>query len=374
MSKVRLGIIGYGKIGSQHGGYLAKNQVPQAEVTAVADIDPVRLVAAKKLFGEGLQVFDSAQALIASGACDAVIVATPHYFHPSMAIAAMEAGLHVLVEKPAGVYAGQVEKMNAVARKHPELVYAIDFNQRTNPVYSKVRELIAQGELGQVRRSIWIITSWYRSQSYYDDGGWRATWKGEGGGVLLNQNPHNLDLWQWICGMPTRMKAEVYYGKHRNIEVDDDVTVLAEYENGATGCYITNVIDAPGTNRLEIDGERGRIIVEDDTIRFSRLRVPEPEFNATFRGGLGKPECWECEIPVKGKYTGHAGIVGNFCDAILSGKALIAPGAEGLRSLETTNAIYLSSWTGGGWVDLPVDRALFYDKLCERCGGAPIEE
>ena len=183
-----------------------------------------------------------------------------------MAIEAMETGLHVIVEKPAGVYTKQVEEMNAVAAKHPELVYCMDFNQRTNPLYKKVKDLIDSGDLGEMTRVIWIVTDWYRSQSYYDQGGWRATWDGEGGGVLLNQNPHNLDLWQWMCGIPKRVKSQVYYGKHRNIEVEDDLYALVEYENGATGCYITTVGDAPGTNRLEIDGTNGKIVVENNEL------------------------------------------------------------------------------------------------------------
>lgn len=367
MNKVKLGIIGYGKIGSQHAGSIMKGMVPEVELTAVADIDPARLEAAKKLCGENLKVYNSAEELIQSGSCEAVIVSTPHYYHPSMAIMAIEAGVHVLVEKPAGVYTKQVEEMNRVAAAHPDIVYCMDFNQRTNPLYKKLKDLIESGELGQVKRTIWIITDWYRSQSYYDMGGWRATWDGEGGGVLLNQNPHNLDLWQWMCGMPKRVKANVYYGKHRNIDVEDDVTALVEYENGATGCYITTVGDAPGTNRLEVDGEKGKIVIEDGKMKFYRLRVPEPEFNASYKGGLGKPEVWECEIPVKGKYTSHPGIISNFCNAIRKGDKPIAPGAEGILGLQISNAIHLSSWTGGGWVELPVDQELFLEKLQEHC-------
>ena len=243
----------------------------------------------------------------------------------------------------------------------------MDFNQRTNPLYKKVKDLIDSGELGETKRVIWIITDWYRSQSYYDQGGWRATWDGEGGGVLLNQNPHNLDLWQWMCGMPVRVKSQVYYGKHRSIEVEDDLYALVEYANGATGCYITTVGDAPGTNRLEIDGTNGKIVVENNELTFYRLRVPEPQFNATYHGGLGKPEVWECKIPVKGTYTSHPGIINNFCDCILKGGAPIAPGAEGIRGLQISNAIHLSSWLGGEWVDLPVNGDLFVEKLQEHC-------
>lgn len=373
MNKVRLGIIGYGHIGSQHGRQIKEGKMPQVELTAVCDTDEARLKLARDTFGEGVKLFTDAGELIRSGACEAVIIATPHYYHPSMAIDAMENGLHVLVEKPAGVYTAQVEAMNACAEKHPELVYCMDFNQRTNPLYKKVRELIEQGEIGEIKRVIWIITDWYRSQSYYDQGGWRATWDGEGGGVLLNQNPHNLDLWQWMCGMPVRVRSQVYYGKHRNIEVEDDLYAVVEYENGATGCYITTVGDAPGTNRLEISGTRGKLVVENGEISFSRLRVPEPEFNATYKGGLGKPEVWECKIPVKGTYTSHPGIINNFCDCILKGAKPIAPGSEGIRGLSISNAIHLSSWKDGAWVELPVDGKEFKEALQARCKGPVME-
>lgn len=365
--QVQYGLIGFGKIGSQHAKQICNGMVPNLHMAAVADTDPERLQAAHKMFGDSVRYFESADALIDAGVCQAAHICTPHYAHPGIAIRALNAGLHTLVEKPAGVYTKQVKEMNAVADAHPELKFAMDFNQRTNPVYRKVKELIESGELGQIRRSIWIITDWYRSQSYYDLGGWRATWKGEGGGVLLNQNPHNLDLWQWMCGMPAKIRSVCYYGKHRKIEVEDDLIAFAEYENGATGTYITTVVDAPGTNRLEIDGERGRLVVENNTIRFDRLRVSEPAFNASYRGGLGKPEVWSCEIPVSGKYTAHAGIMTNFCDAILHDAPLLARGQEGLRGLEISNAIHLSDWLGGIWVDLPVDDELFYEKLCEKC-------
>ena len=186
-NKVKLGIIGYGHIGSQHGRAIRDGKCPQVDLTAVCDIDPARLELAKKTNGENIRTFTDASELIHSGVFEAVIVAVPHYLHPSMAIEAMETGLHVIVEKPAGVYTKQVERMNAVAAKHPELVYCMDFNQRTNPLYKKVKDLIDSGDLGEMKRVIWIITDWYRSQSYYDQGGWRATWDGEGGGVLLNQ-------------------------------------------------------------------------------------------------------------------------------------------------------------------------------------------
>ena len=366
MDKVRIGIVGYGAMGSQHCGYLVKNTVQGGVLAAIADTDPKKLELASSRYGGAVKLFDSIDALIASKTCDAVIVAVPHYLHPDYAILAMESGLHVIVEKPAGVYTKQVKRMNEAAAQSSS-VFAVMFNQRTNPLYKKMHELVHSGELGAIKRTNWLITNWYRSQSYYDQGGWRATWAGEGGGVLLNQNPHNLDLWQWICGVPKRVRSVVYYGKHRDIEVEDDVTAIVEYENGASGCYITTVADAPGTNRFEISGENGKLVAEDNKLTFWRLRENEPSFNRRYKGGLGQPEVWKCDIPLKGNYTSHAGITQNFVNAILKGEALITPGAEGIKGLEISNAIHLSSWTGGDWVDIPVDDELFYKMLMEKC-------
>jgi predicted dehydrogenase len=247
-------------------------------------------------------------------------------------------------------------------------VFGIMYNQRTNPLYIKLRDLIASGELGEIRRTNWIITNWYRTQNYYNSGGWRATWAGEGGGVLINQDPHQLDLWQWTIGMmPTRGRAFCHFGKYRNIEVDDDVTAYVEYANGATGVFVTTTGESPGTNRFEITGDRGKIVIEDDRMTFWRLRVSETEFNRTFNGIFGQPECWKCEIPIQGSNTStqHQGITQNFADAIRHGTPLIAPGEEGIKGLTLSNAMYLSTWTDN-WVNLPIDEQLFYDQLQQR--------
>lgn len=369
MDQVRYGIIGYGKIGSQHVKKILEGKVPSLKLTAIADTDPQRLAAAREALGDSVRYFSSAGALISSGAAEAVHICTPHYLHPSLAILALNAGLHTLVEKPAGVYTRQVKEMNRVAKAHPELRFAMDFNQRTDPVFIQARNMVKAGELGDIVHTHWLITNWYRSQSYYDQGGWRATWKGEGGGVLLNQNPHNLDMWQWIVGMPSRIRAQAYYGRHRNIEVEDDVIAMAEFPNGAIGTYITTVIDAPGTNRLEIDGTLGRMVVENGKIHVDKLEMPEPEFNATWTKGLGKPKMEGLNIKPEGEYTSHPGIMENFCQSILNGTPLYADGLEGINGLEISNAIHLSDWTGGGWVDLPVDEELFCKLLSEKCGG-----
>lgn len=357
MDKVRFAIIGIGNMGTSHALNLC-GEIRGAELTAVCDTNPERLKWAKEHLPETVQVFGTPEALFASGAMDAVLIATPHYDHPTLAVQAFESGYHVLVEKPAGVFTKAVREMNGAAAKSGKQ-FGIMYNQRTNPLYAKLRDLVLSGELGTIRRTNWIITNWYRSQSYYDSGGWRATWAGEGGGVLLNQDPHQLDLWQWTTGMmPKRVRAFCHFGKYRNIEVEDDVTAYVEYENGATGLFVTTTGEAPGTNRFELTGDNGKIVVEDGKLTFWRLRVPEPQFNAVYTGGFGQPECWKCEIPVSGgDGPQHKGILQNFTNALLRGEKLLAPGEEGIHGLTISNAMHLSAWTDD-WVDLPLDEEL----------------
>jgi predicted dehydrogenase len=365
MDKVRIGIIGIGNMGTSHALYLAKGEVNGAVLTAVCDENPERLQWAKQALGDHVQLFDDADALFASGIVDGVLIATPHYDHPQLAVKAFQSGLHVLCEKPAGVYTKQVREMNEAAAKSDK-VFGIMFNQRTSPLYQKLRDLVISGELGEIRRTNWIITNWYRSQSYYDSGGWRATWAGEGGGVLLNQDPHQLDLWQWTANMmPKRVRAFCYFGKYHDIEVEDDVTAYVEYENGATGLFVTTTGEAPGTNRYEISGDRGKIVIEDGKLTFWRNRVPERQFNREYKGGFGQPESWKCDIPVHGVETGHKGITINWVQAILKGTPLLAPGYEGIKGLELSNAMHLSAWTDH-WVDLPINEDLYYEKLQEK--------
>ncbi|MFB3164482.1 Gfo/Idh/MocA family oxidoreductase [Neobacillus sp. 179-J 1A1 HS] len=365
MEIVKIGIIGIGNMGSSHSLYLNNGEVPGAVLTAVCDQNPERLKWAKETLGENIQMFDNTQSFFEFGDIDAVIVATPHYDHPPLAIKALQKGLHVLVEKPVGVFTKNVRELNEVAEKSGK-VFGIMFNQRTNPLYQKLRDLVQSGELGEIKRTNWIITDWYRSQSYYDSGGWRATWAGEGGGVLANQDPHQLDLWQWTSGlMPKRVRAFCGFGKFHTIEVEDDVTAYVEYENGATGVFVTSTGDAPGTNRYEISGDRGKLVVEDGKLTFWRLRQSEREFNREYKGGFGEPECWKIDIPIKGVATQHKGITTNWVNAILHGTELLGPGEEGIKGLEISNAIHLSAWTDD-WVDLPINEDLFYSKLQEK--------
>ncbi|WP_366296467.1 Gfo/Idh/MocA family oxidoreductase [Paenibacillus sp. AN1007] len=373
MSIVRVAVIGIGNMGAAHARTLAAGEVPGAELVAVCDVREEMGSWVTSNLPPTVTYWQDAEQMMSSGTIDAVIVATPHYDHPEQAIQAFRHGLHVMIEKPAGVYTKQVREMNEAAEASGK-VFSIMYNQRTNPLYIKLRDLIASGELGEVRRTNWIITNWYRSQSYYDSGGWRATWAGEGGGVLINQDPHQLDLWQWTIGMmPVRMRAFCSFGKYRNIEVEDDVTAYVEYENGATGVFVTTTGEAPGTNRFEVSGDRGKIVIEDGQLIFWRLRESEPEFNRRFTGGFGQPECWKCDVPITGIETGHPGLIRNWVDAIRTGAPLIAPGQDGIHGLTLSNAMLLSTWTDN-WVNLPIDEELFYEHLQERIANSTTKK
>jgi predicted dehydrogenase len=372
MDTVRVGIIGLGGMGSNHAGYLSRGEIPGARLAAVCDVEPARLQNVSEKYGEDVQAFDSADALFEAGCIDAVIVATPHYFHPPLVTQALERGYHAMSEKPAGVYTKQVRQMNEVAAKS-DRVFGVMFNQRTRGDHQKLKELVESGELGEIKRTIYIINDWFRAQSYYDSGGWRATWAGEGGGVLANQCPHNLDLWQWICGMPERIRAFCHFGKYHDIEVEDDVTAYAEYANGATGVFITSTGEAPGTNRLEISADNGKVVLEGGKITFWRTRVPSSQFLKEWPNGFGSPEVWKCEVPFRGGGEEHRGITKNWVQAIRQGTPLLASGDEGVRGVELANAMMLSTWTDD-WVDIPVDEERFYEELQKRVAQSEVKK
>lgn len=375
MENVRYGVIGIGNMGTSHSGWLAGGKIPGATLTAVCDIDEKRRAWAKENLPE-VAVFEDYKELLDSNLVDAVIIAVPHYLHPEMAIESLKRNINTMVEKPAGVYASQIREMNAEAEKHPDVKFAMMFNQRTNPLYQKVKEILDAGTIGELRRVTWIITSWWRTQKYYDSSAWRATWAGEGGGVLVNQAPHQLDLLQWLCGMPSLMEAHLKYGSHRDITVEDDVTAYFEYPNGATGTFITCTHDALGTDRLEIHGDNGKIIITDSKcVTVKKMDKPEDVWNheldfrqmlALVKGQtqqkLYTEETFECP---ENWDQQHIDVLINFTNAIAKGEELIAPGAEGIKAVEIANAMFLSDWLGHA-VMIPVDDDLFYEKLQEK--------
>ncbi len=360
---VRLGIIGIGNQGSGYARHLTQDGwCPEIKLTAIADKNPARVEWAKNTLPEDVTCFDNAIDMLDSGLIDACVVSIPHYDHPKYVMECMKRGIHVMCEKPAGVYTKQVREMNEEAKKHPEVVFGMMFNQRTDCLYRKMRELVQSGKYGRIRRTNWIITNWFRSEAYYRSGGWRAPWAGEGGGVLFNQCPHNIDLFQWICGMPTAVTAIGGLGKYHDIEVEDDCTALFEYENGATGVFVTTTGEAPGTNRLEIIGDRGKLVNEGGKLTFTRNEIPADVFNKTTPNSFGRPEVWDIDIPVNGNGEQHNGIRKNFVNAILKGEKLIAPAEEGIKSVEMANAMLYSLMTGKR-VELPLDAAMYEEHL-----------
>ncbi len=365
MGKVKLGIIGIGNMGTNHAKSIVSGKCPDIQLCAVADINPERLVWAKEQFKDEVVCFDDALEMLDSGLIDACLIAVPHYDHCRFAIECIKRGIHVMVEKPAGVYTKQVREMNAEAEKHPEVVFGMMFNQRTNCVYRKLRELVQSGNYGNIRRTNWIITDWYRPQCYYDSGNWRATWSGEGGGVLLNQCPHQLDLWQWICGMPVKVQSHLHYGKWHDIEVEDDVTTYVEYENGATGVFITTTGDAHGTNRFEIQMDRAKFIVEHNKLIMEEYEMTEQEFSKTNTSAFATVKSEYIEVETDGKNEQHVGVLNAWADAILNGGDLVAHGSEGINGLMLSNAMHLSAFLGKE-VALPIDEDLYYNELMKR--------
>lgn len=359
MPPLRLGLIGLGNIGRHHATYLLEGKVPRCELTAVCATNPAKLEPYRE---QGLQGFGDAIELIRSGTVEAVLIATPHYQHTTLGIAALEAGLHVMVEKPISAHKADAERLLTCAARHPQLVLAGMFQLRVEPRYAQLRGLLERGELGRIQRVTWINTDWFRTETYYASGGWRATWKGEGGGVLLNQCLHNLDVLTWLLGLPARVRGFCQFGRWHSIEVEDQVTAYFEYADGATGTFVSSTGEAPGTNRLEIAGSRGRVVLEKDRLTLTRNATDALEWNRTATVGFSKPETRDEDIPFDNATAPHAALMENFTAAVLDGAPLIAPGADGLKSVELANAMVHSSLLGQT-VELPLDGAAWEQQL-----------
>lgn len=364
MAEVSIGIIGIGSMGFSHAKTLFEAGVKGANLKAVCDLSPDNITKAKKAFGEKVQYYSSIDEFFKSSKVDGVIIATPHFSHPELGIKGLKNNMHILVEKPMGVYSKQVKELNNAAAGSGK-VFAAMFNQRTRPMYIKARSLITEGLLGDLKRVSWIVTEWYRTNAYYASGGWRATWEGEGGGVLLNQCPHNLDLLQWICGMPTRLRSFCSFGKYHPIEVEDDVLAYFEYPNGATGTFIASTGEYPGSNRLEIVGDKGQIVIEGNDLCFWQNKQSEREWNKNNKEAWASPGTTKTTFHFDGKAPEHKGIIQNWVNAIQGTEKLIAPGQEGISSLQLANAMLLSTWQNE-WVDLNFDDETYYQLLQEK--------
>ena len=358
MEKVRIGIVGMGNMGKYHADYLIKGKVAHAELSAVCSTSPEKLSAYK----DPVAVFGNGEEMIRSGSIDAVLVATPHYQHTSLGICAIKNGIHLMVEKPISAHKADAERLIEVSAQHPNVVFGGMFQLRTEPRYLKLKKLIADGDLGDIVRINWIITDWFRTEAYYASGGWRATWKGEGGGVLLNQCLHQLDALQWLVGMPSKVRSFAQCGRFHDIEVEDNVTAYLEYPNGATGVFVSSTGEAPGSNRFEIAGTRGRVILENDQIKFTRNESCMLEHSKNSPIGFSKPEVWEVDIPFGNAELPHAILMRNFVEAIRNKTPLIAPGVEGIHSVELANVLLYSSLVDQT-INLPMDGAAFEAKL-----------
>jgi predicted dehydrogenase len=370
MTSVRIGIIGMGNIGKHHATYLLEGKVSGAELTAVGSTSPDKL---GDYATKGVKVFGDALELLHSKTVDAVIIATPHYQHTTLGIAALAAGLHVMVEKPISAHKADAERLISAHQKNPKLIFGGMFQLRVEPRYEKIRALIRNGDLGEIVRVNWVNTDWFRGEAYYASSAWRATWKGEGGGVLLNQCLHNLDVLQWLLGMPTRVRGFCQLGRFHQIEVEDNVTAYLEWPNQATGVFVSSTGEAPGVNRLEIVGTRGTLILEHGKLQFTRNATDMLEFSRTSKSGFVKPESQTEEIPFPNAAAPHAALMQNFINAICQGGPLIAPGADGIHSVELANAMVYSSLLSQT-LDLPLNSAGWETKLNELIATSKLEK
>ena len=369
MSKVRLGIVGLGNIGKFHTGYLLEGKISRCELAAVSDayapsLDPFK--------AKGIPTYEKCEEMIRSGKIDAIVVATPHFLHTTIGIDALENGLHTMIEKPISAQKADAERLCAVAKERPKQVFAGMFQMRVEPRYLKLRKLIAE-ELGKLVRINWIITDWFRTEAYYASGGWRATWKGEGGGVLLNQCLHQLDMLQWLCGMPSKVRGFCQLGQFHDIEVEDSVTCYLEWANGATGVFISSTGESPGTNRFELIGTRGKVVLENSKLTFTRNDADMIEFSKTSKSGFAKPEVWNVDIPFETVANPHAVLMQSFVDAILDGTPLLASGYDGMGSVELANVLLYSSLINQT-VDLPMDSKAWEAKLNELIANSKHEK
>ncbi|MBI4976169.1 MAG: Gfo/Idh/MocA family oxidoreductase [Spirochaetes bacterium] len=372
--KVKIAVIGLGNMGVPHVRDIST--MDNLTLVGVCDTDKAKADNIAAQFKT--TAYYDYKSLFDKSGVEAIIIATPHYDHTIIAVEAFARGIHVLTEKPIAVHVNDAKKMIAAwedaKKKNPKIIFCAMFMQRTYGFWQKIKSLIDNGDLGKLMRATWIITDWYRTQQYYDSGGWRATWAGEGGGVLMNQCPHNLDLYQWFFGVPDRVTGFVTLGKYHNIEVEDEVTAYFEYKNGMVGHFLTTTAEAPGTNRLEIIGENGKLVYENGKMLFTQNRIPVFKHLKEAATGFDKPEAWNCEIPYKHHgQPGHRIIIDNFANAILKGEKLLAPAEQGINSVMMNNAIMLSSFEKKT-IDLPMQGDAFEAKLKDLIKGSKFKK
>ena len=348
-------------MGSKYASLIFDGKIKGMELAALTRMRPPYSGMLKAAVDSGVSVFDSADDIFKEAEkgilrLDAVVIATPHISHEDIAVKAFEHGLNVLTDKPSGVYSRQSRNMEEAADKSGK-VFSIVFNQRTSPVYIKLKEILKSGKYGELKRVNWIVTDWYRPEKYYTSSSWHATWKKDGGGVLLNQAPHNLDMIQWLFGMPVKVQGFCKEGHFHDIEVEDDVTAYLEWQNGATGVFITSTGEAPGSNRLEISLEEATIICENGRLRigetFPEMQQKEPEYRVESTDYFRKINGSWSELCFEKEPAPYEKVLQSFSDECNGSGTSIAHGSEGRKSLMISNAIYLSSWEKR-MIDIPV--------------------
>ena len=366
MSVLRLGVIGLGNIGQQHIKHIQSGAVEECVITALSsrnDSHLTEMLNAKH--------FTDYHDLIDSGLCDAVLIATPTMNHLEMGLYALKKGLHVLMEKPLGLSISQGDELLAAAG--PEQVFALMLNQRVAPVFAKMKEVIDAGSLGELQRTHWTMTNWFRPEVYFQVSDWRATWYGEGGGLLLNQCIHNIDIFQWLTGMPTAVNGFCGFGKYHNIEVEDEATAYFQYKNGATGVFVGSTGEAPGVNRLDIVGDKGMLSFDGEKLLFTENSPSTSQFNKETTDMFGQPSANKTDITPTETVNQHAIVISNFAQAILNNEALIAPAKQGLDSLAIANAILWSAWCGER-ITFPLDSNGYQKALDEKLSQSVLRE
>ncbi len=363
---LRVGVVGLGNIARQHIENMLSGQAGACRLAATCSRNPSE-------YADGLDIphFTQLQALIDSATCDAVLVATPTFNHLEAGSAVLDAGLHLMMEKPLGLSIAEGEQL--LARQGQDQVFALMLNQRTDPLFLAMREQIAGGVLGQITRTHWTMTNWFRPEVYFQVRDWRATWRGEGGGLLVNQCIHNLDIFQWLCGMPASVRGFCRFGRYHDIEVEDEATAYFDYEGGASGVFIGSTGEAPGVNRLDIVGDRGQLSFDGERLLLTINEPATSEYNRSTRDMFGMPDSSTTDITPDRSVNQHGAVLANFAAAVLEGEPLIAPAADGLDSLALANAMLLSTWESRE-VHLPLDSAVYQRALAQRLEGSSLRE
>jgi predicted dehydrogenase len=364
--ELRLGVIGLGNIGTQHIGQISSGAVERVRITALASRQPSQLAT-----DLGARHFTDYRQLVDSGECDAVLVATPTMSHRDIGEYVLQAGLHLLLEKPIGLSVAEGEHL--LSCQGPQQVFALMLNQRTDPTFLKMKAIIESGQLGELQRSHWTMTNWFRPEVYFQVSDWRATWRGEGGGLLVNQCIHNLDILQWLVGMPSRVRGFCGFGKYHDIEVEDEATAYLEYENGATGVFIGSTGESPGVNQLDIVGDKGMLSFDGEHLLLRMNSPGTAQFNRSTRDMFGQPEVRRENVTSWVSVNQHAIVMNNWVDAILDGTELIAPAASGLNSLAIANAILWSAWSEQS-IDLPLDSAGYQQALAQKVAASTLRD